>query len=647
MRAAAALLAAALALSPNAATKADPAAPASPSSAAPAADAPRSRMDIRNFDVADPKASGRGGEVYQSNCAACHDQGLGNAPQRALFTFMSPHSIVRALTSGAMKAQGQSLSDADKAAVAEYLSGKKLAQAAAPEPPACQGAAARFDFAEPPVFPGWGLSPGAVRAIPAGLAGIDKARAGKLRLKWAVAFPNASQMRSEPALGGGAVFVGSHNGEVYALDRQTGCARWIHQAGSEVRTAIVLTPWTRGDAKARPLAFFGDIVGNVYALDAQTGAQVWRIRAEPSPYATITGAPSLYEGVLYVPVSQLEGMRPVDPMFPCCKSRGAVVALDAQTAAVKWRTYTTAEPRLLGLNAKGGEHYGPAGASVWSSPTIDAKRRQLYVGTGGNSTSPATDTSDSIIALDLATGRVNWVYQGLSGDASNLACLAADKTSCPTENGPDYDFGAGAMLTTSANGRQMLVAGQKSGEVHAIDPDTGKLIWKAKPGRGGILGGIHFSLAADGGLVFAPVNDTPNLDHKTGKPYVEPAHPGVYALELATGRTVWSAPADASACVPGQPCRLGYSQAITAIGGLVFAGASDGTLRAFDARTGALVWRYDTTRPVRTVNGVDASGGSFGGGAGPIAYRGMLFAGSGYARTGVLAGNVLFAFEAR
>jgi polyvinyl alcohol dehydrogenase (cytochrome) len=240
---------------------------------------------------------------------------------------------------------------------------------------------------------------------------------------------------------------------------------------------------------------------------------------------------------------------------------------------------------------------------------------------------------------------VKWAYQARAGDASNLACMAKDKTGCPKENGPDYDFGAGVMLATLADRRQLVVAGDKAGEVHAIDPHTGKPVWRVKVGRGGILGGIHFSLAAAGGLVFVPVNDTPNIHHSTNLPYAEPARPGLYALDLATGRTVWSAPANEEGCAGGKTCSIGYSQAITATPELVFAGNSDGWLRVFDARTGAVLWRYDTRRAVKTVNGVEASGGSFGGGAGPIALHGLVLAGSGYSRPRVQAGNVLFAFE--
>jgi polyvinyl alcohol dehydrogenase (cytochrome) len=321
-----------------------------------------------------------------------------------------------------------------------------------------------------------------------------------------------------------------------------------------------------------------------------------------------------------------------------------VVAYDAATGREVWRTYTTDPPKLQGVNASGAQQFGPAGASIWNSPTIDARRGQLYVGTGGNSTSPATGTSDSILALDLATGAVRWVYQAIAGDASNLACLYRDRTNCPKEDGPDYDFGAAAMLVKSPEGRQLLLAGQKSGHVHAIDPDTGKLVWKARPGRGGFLGGVHFGLAANDRAVFVPINDAPDRQHN-GQPYPEPGRPGLYALDLATGKTLWSQPSSRAGCAGVERCAIGYSQAITATPELVLAGNSDGWLRLFDADSGELLWRYDTKTPVMTVNGVQASGGSFGGGGGPIAYHGMLFAGSGYAKVGLFAGNVLFAFE--
>jgi polyvinyl alcohol dehydrogenase (cytochrome) len=291
----------------------------------------------------------------------------------------------------------------------------------------------------------------------------------------------------------------------------------------------------------------------------------------------------------------------------------------------------------VGQNGVGAKQYAPSGAPIWNSPAVDEKRKQLYVGTGENYSSPTTDKSDAIVALNLESGAVNWVYQGQAGDAENLACFAEDKTNCPKENGPDFDFGAGIILATMSDGRQIVIGGEKSGVVHAVDPDSGKLLWKVKPGRGGTLGGVHFGMAANADSVFVPVNDA-----EDGRTYKDPANPGVFAFDLASGRRIWAAPS--STCPDSKPCRIGYSQAITATPDLVFAGAADGWLRIFDAGSGAVLWQVDTKLPVKTVDGSTSAGGAFGGGAGPIVYHGMLFASSGYSLAGMKPGNLLLAF---
>ncbi len=600
----------------------------------------------QQFDIPDPATGGRGGEIYLKTCAGCHDEGVGRAPQRRMFTYMSSQSIYHALTDGAMKPMAASLTQEDRVAVAEFLSRQKMGDASqSAEPPMCEAKAVAFNYGEPPVLAGWGLQRTNTRFVPTAVAGISKANVAKLHVKWAVAFPNAMNVRSQPAFAGGAIYVGSYNGGVYALDRETGCARWIYHAGAEVRTGVTVSPWKAGDRTAKPLVYFGDFVGNAYALDAITGKQVWRVRADPHPNATLTGAPTLYGDKLYVPVSSMEALNTGNPDFACCHFRGSILALDARTGAKKWQTYSTDEPKLLGKNAAGADHYGPAGISIWSSPAIDAKRHVLYAGTGANSTSPSTDMSDAIVAMDLDSGAVKWAYQGVKDDASNLGCLSPNKANCPAENGPDYDFGAGAMLVT-VNGRDIVLAGQKSGHLHAIDPDSGKLIWKERPGRGGIIGGIHFGMAANADTVFAPVNDALPIMHD-GSLYKEPARPGVYAYDIASGKKIWSAPADPDACAGMKLCGIGYSQAITATLDLVVTGNVDGKLRIFDTKTGKLLWRYDTRQRQKTVNGGESTGGSFGGGGGPVLYRGMLVVSSGYALAGSMPGNLLIAFEAK
>lgn len=596
---------------------------------------PESGNDFTMGDTSSP-----GGQVYRKACASCHEGGVDRAPQRAMLLLMSPESIHRSLTAGAMQIQAAALSEEEKVAVAEFLAGRSVGSAAETAgPPRCTDN--RFDFAEPPVFAGWGFTPASTHMIPTATAGLTPANIGNLKLKWALAFPGASRVRSAPALAGGLLFVGSHGGTVYALDRETGCARWSFDASAEVRTGIVVSPWLSGDATAQPMAFFGDLIGNLYGLDALTGELRWRARPDEHPNTTLTGTPTLHEDTLYVPVSSLEVVPAADPAYECCNFRGSVVAYEARTGATRWQAFTIAdEPRPQGVNAAGTQNYGPSGAPIWNSPAIDVERSQLLVGTGENYSSPADEASDAIFALDLDTGDVNWVYQATAGDAWNLACGFGDRANCPVEDGPDYDFGAGTVVTQDADGRDLVVAGQKSGMVYALDAHTGQPVWQAKVGRGGIHGGVYFGMAAVGGRLFVPISDTDD-----GREYPEPARPGLYALDLRNGEFLWKVPA-ADVCRDDQQfCQPGYSQAVTATPELVFAGGNDGYMRIFDATTGALLWELDTARDFPALGGITARGGAFGGAAAPVAYRGELILSSGYGFAGKMPGNALLVFD--
>jgi polyvinyl alcohol dehydrogenase (cytochrome) len=280
----------------------------------------------------DPAVAKRGAEIYGGSCGGCHEQGLNRAPQRFMISQMTPESIRRALTEGVMRGMAASanLNAADIDAVAQYVSGRPMGASIRP-PLMCKPGASPFDYAEPPVFAGWGLSPGSTHTIPTRVAGIDRANVGKLTLKWTLAFPNALRARSQPTLAAGAIFVGSHDGTVFALDRATGCARWTFAAPAEVRTGIVVSPWRAGDKSARPLVFFGDLIGDVFALDAKTGDMVWKARPDPHANTTITAAPVFSDGVVYVPVSSLEEGRASNPAYACCTVRGSLVAYRATT----------------------------------------------------------------------------------------------------------------------------------------------------------------------------------------------------------------------------------------------------------------------------------------------------------------------------
>jgi polyvinyl alcohol dehydrogenase (cytochrome) len=602
-----------------------------------AAQAAEAAKKVASFEAAPAAADPEtlpGAPLYRAHCASCHEGQVPKAPAKVWLGMMPVDQVHAALSSGVMRQQAAALSDAQRIQIAEYLTGDSLAAArAAVEPPTCQGEAARFDVGAGVRVGGWGFDLANSRMIPGDVAALSPRAVPSLELAWAFRFPGALRARSQPTVGFGAVFVGSHDGTVYALDAASGCVRWRRRVSAEVRTPVVL------GSGARPLAFFGDIVGRVHALDALTGAPRWTVRADDHPNSTITGSPVLHAGRLYVPVSSLEVTSAADPLYECCTFRGAVLALDAESGRTLWKRSVIDEtPSERGRSRLGTRQLGPSGAPVWNAPSIDAERGVLYVGTGENYSSPANDRSDAVIALDLETGALRWTWQATAGDAWNVGCMIPND-SCPAEKGPDFDLAAGTMLFGSR-----ILLGLKTGEALSLSADgTGQVAWRTRLGRGGIQGGVHWGTARADDVLFVPIND--QADARDGKVYDDVPHPGLYALNAHTGERLWSAPAP-DVCAAREFCDPGISAAVTAIPGAVFAGHLDGWLRAYDAKTGALIWQYDTTQPVATVSGERSAGGSIGG-PGPVVSGGMVFVNSGYGLYYHMPGGTLFAFRAR
>jgi polyvinyl alcohol dehydrogenase (cytochrome) len=586
-----------------------------------------------------------GEQVYSQICANCHEAGVPKAASRGMMGFMSPISIHRAITTGVMTDMAADLSDQEKINVVKFITGKSpLDTVGTFQGKACQGAQAKFDMNEPPALVGWGFTSNNRRMISDEIAGITRDNVKSLKLKWAFGFPNAVRARSHPAAAGGAVFVGSQDGTLYALDRDTGCIRWSYIADAEIRTGLVIAPWQAGQAQASSLTYFGDFLGTVYAVDTFTGKEVWKIRPDDHPNATITATPTLYEDRLYISVSALEVVNAVNPAYECCSFRGAVVAVHAADGAVQWKTHTISDPlEPHGTNAAGTQQYGPSGAPVWNTPAIDGKRRQLYVGTGENFSSPATKTSDAIFAIGLDDGDVRWTFQATPNDAWNASCTVAPRSSCPTEDGPDFDFGGQSVIAQHSDGTDYVVAGQKSGIVWALNPDTGKLVWKNKVGRGGVIGGVHFGISVSGDRVIVPISDAvadPSyIDNYEGTP-----RPGLYALDLKTGEYLWQWAAE-DICGGDPLCMKGNSAVPTTTEQLAIAGSLDGHLRIHDIQSGEILWDFDTTQEVASVTGIPAKGGAMEGGAAALLQGGMLFVNSGYLFNRHMPGNAFFAFE--
>lgn len=589
-----------------------------------------------------PGMPGAGGAtVYAASCASCHSgTGTTRAPGYFSLAGMSPRAIVAALEEGKMRVHGETISAEERRAVAEWLTGRAITETPVPSTAYCEAAPPPATEDDAPDWSGWGGGLKGTGFRTAEQAGLSPEDVSRLTLKWAFGFPDAIQSRSQPAVVGRRLIVGSQFGEVFALDVDAGCVRWVFSADAGVRGAISVGDGPQG----QQAAFFVDFRTNVYAVDAQNGALLWKTRAGQHHEASNTGSPAYYDGRLFVPVSSMEVVTAQDPAYECCTSSGAVVALDAKNGAELWRHRVIAEEaHEVGLNAKGTRIFAPSGAPVWSSPTVDARRGLLYLGTGENYTRPASETSDAVLALDLETGALAWLFQATAKDAYNLACVVpVNRENCPDPMGPDVDFGMAPILARRADGSEILVVGQKSGVVYGFDPDqNGVVLWETRIGKGGALGGIHWGMATDGRLAYAT-----NSDHPFGflgvEPEIPPA-PGVYALDLTTGEVVWSQPAPADVCGDRPGCFAANSAAPTAIPGVVFAGSLDGHLRAYAAEDGTVLWDFDTARAFSTVNGIEARGGAIDG-PGPVVAHGMVFVNSGYGLFNQMPGNVLLAF---
>jgi polyvinyl alcohol dehydrogenase (cytochrome) len=573
-----------------------------------------------------------GEAVYQKRCASCHDSPASRAPSRDALKTRSVLSIQRTLDFGIMQNVAGPMRRDERDAVATYL-GVAGASSTPPAKAFCTDRSVKIS-ANPSGWNGWSPSNANTRFQTAGAAGLTIDGVQRLKLKWAYGFDGDAVAFAAPTVLDRQIFLGSASGLVQALAMETGCVKWVFQATGPVRSAMLAVPL--GAAHA---LLFGDQVGWFYALDAETGRLLWKKRPEPHESTRLTGAPTAYQGTVFVPVSSFEETRTLDPDYPCCTFRGSIVAYRISDGSQLWKTYTIPQKS----KPTGKNQWGPSGASVWGSPTLDAKRGLLYATTGDNFSSPSTSMSDSVFALELATGRIVWFKQTLPGDVWTSGC--AQRGDCP---GPDHDYGSSVLLEKLDNGRDILLAGQKSGVVYALDPEKkGEILWQVRVGKGGVNGGVQWGMASDGLKVYAATSDVvrggsnPDKSDPLPLPLDPKAGGGLTALRIATGEKVWYTPP--AACGPKPGCSPAQSGAVTAIPGVVFSGSLDGHLRAYSAEEGKVLWDFDTARDFETVNGVRANGGALNG-PGPVVVGGMVLVNSGYGRSGGLSGNVLLAF---
>ncbi|MEZ5501467.1 MAG: PQQ-binding-like beta-propeller repeat protein [Halioglobus sp.] len=403
-----------------------------------------------------------GKRLFDRHCASCHDNPAMHAPTREALSGFAKETILVAMEFGTMQPMAAHLSRQERGLIAIYLAGSAENDDDWIAQHSCTG---EGGSSTTPYVANWGLGNHNQRFVSSALAGIDRNNVVQLELAWSMAFPRVTDMRSQPAIIGDTLYFGDKAGKLYALDRTRGCVKAHTKVFSGVRSAITVATLNNG----RQLLVFADSVATVFAMDPQTLAIVWQQPSRLYETSVITGSISFHDDRLFVPVSSFEVAVSGSPSHICCKSHGGVIALDANDGEQLWQWEATADATLQGRNADGQEQYGPSGASVWTTPAIDAKRNRIYIGTGENLSHPATNTSDAIIALDMDSGAV-WRFQATTGDVWNAACLNGG-ANCPLNPGGDFDFGASVIIAGRPGGGELLLAGQKSGEVFALDPD--------------------------------------------------------------------------------------------------------------------------------------------------------------------------------
>lgn len=607
-------------------------------------------LSINVAAAQEQRADHPGKAVYEQYCAACHNQPATRAPALASLQQMSAQTLRFALTEGIMRQQGSAVPREQFQQLIGYLAAADATGADWVAGMMCKPDQRAVDLTQPIAMSMYGTDARNSRRLSAQQSGLTSQDLGNLELAWAIAFPKTAALRTSAVVIGSTMFYAPvPTGNVLALDTRSACVKWAYDAGVPLRSSL---SYGELGSSGKMALVFGDARGNVHTVDAKTGTQIWKAEARHDATGGITGAPVLVGNRIIVPISSSGVGRGADPKYECCEGHGAVVALDATNGQKLWTAHTMEDAKYTGkVSSTGVKQRGPSGAPIWSTPSVDAKRGLVYSGTGQGTSLPATNTSDAVLAIDLATGELKWSFQALARDVWHLGCQFDPSKSgpnCPSADDSvlkDYDFGAGVVIGKRRDGRDILLAGQKSGDLWGLDPDAqGKVLWRQTFGMGTPLGGIHWGLAIDDERVYAPVNDP----HLPVAGYVP--QPAMNAVDIETGKLVWSKPVLPD-CKNGRQerfplCgeRYGLSAAPLVIDKSVVAGAADGRLFIYDAKSGDIVWQFDTLRDFPTLNGIEGKGGSIDAQS-VFAGAGMLFVGSGYGAFGQAPGNVLLAFR--
>lgn len=565
------------------------------------------QMDgMGNISAAATKTNTAAEGLYSKKCAQCHNNPVGRIPPRASMRYRSAEGVYQALKSGVMSPMTEGLSDDEIQSLVKLLTWKLPKDIPDPSNDLCSGKPSQLKLAGDDWSSIHGDNQGQRFRD---LTDVTSDSVNRLKLKWAYAYPGSA---AGPVTVAGDTLFLAGTGHVIALNAESGCVRWSYPVNSRTVRAVTIgsTSAEKSDNKLpTTLALFGDDSGTVFALDASSGKELWQTKVENHILGRITAAPTVHDGIVYVPISSMEDPLTHDKSYFCCSARGGVAAVDLLTGKQLWKQQHITAPLTKRVNVKTdkalgpeqGEGYfeqGPAGASTYTPLTIDISRGLVYASTAEEYGFTGESGPYSVIAYDLKTGKRAWQQSLLPSPEERSRICKSRETDCRNM----FSSGTSVLIHALSDKQDMLVVGQKSGMVHALDPDDGgRIMWSTQVSEGGDLGGVMYGLAADAEKIYVPISDVDSPKSLfTGS---------LVALDPASGIVVWRAAGPKPACNwDKKHCIAGQVAAVTVVSDMVFAGFWDGYLRIYATDDGQLLREIDTAVEHSAVNGIAGGG---------------------------------------
>ena len=594
-----------------------------------------------------------GAALFQRSCASCHNvEGRAPSLSTGVFTHGAEDAqiaqTIRAGVPGTQMPAFPALSADAVGQLVAYIRGMSRNAAAPPTTAAVTAGDVGLTFDRLRRAAGephnwltyWGDYHGTHYS---GLPQITTANVSRLQAAWARQLPGSSVLEATPLVVDGVMFTSGPPGIVVALDAASGRQIWRYQRTQKVRNPNEINPFNRGVAILGNRLFVGTLDAALLALDARTGALLWEVQmADPMQGFSITSPPLPVKDTIIAGIAGGEfGIR------------GFIDAYDPATGARLWRFSSIPGPGEFGHDTWRGDSWTRGCGATWLPGSYDADLDLLYWAIGNpcplyNGAVREGDNlfTSSVVALDPATGQRKWHYQFSPHDThdwdANQDMMLVDRSfhGAPRKllmhadrNGHFYvlDRTNGAFLSATpfttqtwssgfdANGRPIAAPdSQASTAGSVIAPTIGGATNFQAPSYSPVTGLIYLAYSDGGQRYFSdatPFEPGRQYPGGRGASAGQSRSAGIKAIDPENGRTVWAFPLTQGSLTSG---------VLATAGGVVFAASREGYLFALDARTGAMLWRFQTGAAI------DAS---------PISY-----AVAGKQFVAVSAGNVVYSF---